>query len=246
MRIPIVKGVIDRRILANYRVDPDVMAQNLPAPFRPKLFKGYAIAGICLIRLTNIRPRLFPLPWGLTSENAAHRVAVEWDADGETREGVFIPRRDTDSRLNTWLGGTVFPGVHHHARFDVHETEEALSVSMRSDDGRARVHVVGNVADRLPATSVFTSIAEASAFFASGSLGYSTTDTPGRYDGLELRCDQWQVAPLAVAEIESSYFEDETLFPQGSASFDCALLMRRLALEWHGREDLCCPSVAPA
>jgi hypothetical protein len=35
MKIPIMQGVIDRRILANFHVDPDVLAKVLPSPFRP-------------------------------------------------------------------------------------------------------------------------------------------------------------------------------------------------------------------
>lgn len=100
MRLPTISGIIDRRILANYRVDPEQMAGVLPKPFRPQIYNGYAIGGICLIRLKNIRPNFLPLPWGLNSENAAHRIAVEWDVDGETKQGVYIPRRDTNSVLN--------------------------------------------------------------------------------------------------------------------------------------------------
>jgi hypothetical protein len=74
------------------------MKRALPAPFRPKLHRGYAIAGICLIRLERIRPVVFPSFCGISSENAAHRMAVLWDEpSGGSREGVFIPRRDTDS-----------------------------------------------------------------------------------------------------------------------------------------------------
>jgi uncharacterized protein YqjF (DUF2071 family) len=76
MRIPVVKGVIDRRILVNYHVDPAAVADVLPQPFRPKLVNGYAIAGICLIRLKNVRPWFLPINWGLRSENAAHRIAL--------------------------------------------------------------------------------------------------------------------------------------------------------------------------
>jgi hypothetical protein len=50
VRLPTIQGIIDRRILVNYRVDTEVAARLLPAPFRPKLAKGYAMAGICLIR----------------------------------------------------------------------------------------------------------------------------------------------------------------------------------------------------
>jgi hypothetical protein len=37
MKIPIIRGIIDRRILVNYRVDPITLKRVLPEPFRPKL-----------------------------------------------------------------------------------------------------------------------------------------------------------------------------------------------------------------
>src|SRR5262245_6072607 len=98
MRIPTIKGLIDRRILVNYRADPDVLKALLPLPFRPKLVNGFGMAGVCLIRLKHIRPSYLPSIFGISSENAAHRIAVEWDQDDELCEGVFIPRRDTSSR----------------------------------------------------------------------------------------------------------------------------------------------------
>ena len=238
MRIPVVCGVIDRRILANFRVDSGVMARNLPRPFRPKLAGGFSMVGICLIRLKKIRPRFVPLPWGLRSKNAAHRVAVQWNDDGQIREGVFIPRRDTDSRLNTWAGGRIFPGMHHHANFTVDESDQHLSIAMTSDDRSVKVVVSGTITDRLPTSSVFSSLSDASEFFQRGSLGYSVTRTAGRFDGLELRCKQWRVEALDVDRIESSFFENESMFPAGSVEFDCALLMRDIEHLWHSHEDL--------
>ena len=82
MRIPTIRGSIDRRILANFRVDPEVLATILPSPFRPQTVNGFGIAGICLIRLKHIRTKNFPAFLGISSENAAHRIAVEWDAEG--------------------------------------------------------------------------------------------------------------------------------------------------------------------
>lgn len=242
MRLPAIRGMIDRRILANFRIDPEVMAAALPPPFRPQVVEKRAIGGICLIRLKQLRPKFLPFPWGIESENAAHRIAVEWDEQGRTRSGVYIPRRDTDSRLNAWGGGTIFPGIHHHARFSVTETGEDYSVTMNSDDGTAHVHVSGTVAGALPTSSVFRSLEQASGFFEQGSLGYSDTRIPGKFDGLELRCRDWHVEALDVESITSSYFEDISRFPEGSVEFDCALLMRGINHEWHGRESLGCPS----
>src|SRR5687768_18549974 len=103
MRLPTIQGIIHRRILANFRVDPQVMKKQLPSRFTPKLHNGFAVAGICMIRLDHIRPKMMPEFIGISSENAAHRVAVLWDEDDDTHEGVFISRRDTDSQLNTLL-----------------------------------------------------------------------------------------------------------------------------------------------
>lgn len=250
MRLPTIRGQIDRRILVNYRVDPDFLAAQLSAPFRPKLVHGrdggaYGMAGICLIRLVGVRPAWLPAWLGISSENAAHRVAVEWDVDvtdsGDlSREGVYVRRRDTNLWLNTLLGGRLFPGVHHRARFAVDETTDRLHVALTSDDGQTNVSVRGHRVDRLPTTSIFGSLDEASAFFEAGSLGYSATHDLGRYDGLELCCHNWHVEPLEVDEVASSYFDDVSLFPPGSVELDCALLMRGIEHEWHGRPDLCC------
>lgn len=243
MKIPVMSGVIDRRLLANYRVDPDVLASMLQPPFRPKLIRGQAMAGICLIRLKKIRPRGLPGWLGFGSENAAHRMAVEWDADGGVREGVYIFRRDTNSRFNAFVGGRLFPGVHAHAKFSVNESRNAIDVEMRSDDGRTAIAVRGRRSDKWPVSSVFRSLAEASDFFAAGSLGYSNSRSSNRYEGLELRCRHWQVKPLHVDEVRSSMFDDASIFPAGTAAFDCALLMEGVEHEWHARGDLCCENL---
>jgi hypothetical protein len=239
MRIPTIAGIIDRRMLINYQVDPEVLARLLPAPFEPKLVDGIGMAGICLIRLTKLRPRALPPVMTLGSENAAHRVAVEWTEHGERREGVFIFRRDSASRLNTWLGGRIFPGVHQHARFRVAETDERFQLAMTSDDGRTRIAVDAALASELPASSVFGSLAAASAFFEGGSVGYSPANRPGTYEGIELRTPQWKVEPLAIHTVSSSFFEDARLFPPGSARLDCGLVMRKIEHEWYARGDVC-------
>ena len=238
MRIPVLRGLIDRRILVNFRLDPDAVKRVLPPPFRPRLVKGYAMGGICLIRIKEVRPRLFPGFIGIGSENAAMRFSVQWDLDGEVQEGVYIPRRVTNSRFNTLVGGRLFPGVHHHARFEVSEAHPYYDIALESDDGQTRLLVKGTVTERLPRSSIFSSVGEASRFFRAGALGYSDTRTPGVYDGVELRSFDWRVSPLGMERVECNLFSDASNFPPGSAEFECALLMRSTEHEWHGRESL--------
>ena len=203
---------------------------------------GFGMVGICLIRLRNIRPWGLPAWLGISSENAAHRAAVEWEEQGVIREGVFIRRRDTNSRLNALAGGRLFPGVHHHARFTVQETASHFAVALQSDDGETSMSVEADLAEHFPAGSLFGSLAEASAFFQAGSLGYSVTSRPTTFQGMELRCPNWKMEPLMVSQVESSFFGDPAVFPAGSIEFDCALLMHGIEHEWHGRSDLCCPA----
>ncbi|MFL5327976.1 MAG: hypothetical protein ACJ8C4_03615 [Gemmataceae bacterium] len=187
-----------------------------------------------------MRPAFLPSWLGISSENAAHRVAVEWDDQDGVHEGVYVQRRDTNSWLNSLTGGRLFPGVHHHAKFRVEETADCYSIALRSDDGVTSISVRSRRTDRLPSSSMFGSLEEASAFFQAGSRGYSATSEPSRFQGLELRCLAWQIEPLAVEEVRSSFFEDESRFPKGSIDFDCALLMRGIRHEWHSQSDLCC------
>jgi hypothetical protein len=247
MKMPVVRGVIDRRILVNFRVNPAALAGLLPTPFRPQIVHGTGMAGVCLIRLTHVRPRGLPPFLGIRSENAAHRIAVEWDADdGSRRTGVFIPRRDTSSRINAVAGGLLFPGEQHHARFRVDERDDHYHIAVDSDDRRTRLAVEAHLAAEFPGSSVFGSLREASGFFEQGSVGFSPTSQAGRFDGLELRSFAWDVQPLAIDQVESSYFEDRALFPPGSVGFDCALLMRGIDHEWHVAESPCVNAVVSA
>jgi len=238
MRLPKVHGLIKRRLLVNFRVAPDVIRRQLPARFVPKVHDGHAIAGICLIRLEEIRPKGFPRIIGLASENAAHRIAVRWEDKAGLHEGVYIPRRDTGSMISHLAGGRLFPGEHQRAVFHVRDDGEHVELHMRSADGVAEVKVAGRTAVALPSTSCFQSLPQASGFFEPGSVGYSATASGQRLDGIVLKTHEWTIAPLAVEEVYSSYFADRNLFPDGSVAFDCALVMRNISHEWQSAEDM--------
>jgi hypothetical protein len=43
---------------------------------------------------------------------------------------------------------------------------------------------------------------------------------------------------LRVERVRSSFFDDPTVFPPGSVTFDCALSMRRTPARWCSRPQL--------
>ncbi|MCB9939685.1 MAG: DUF2071 domain-containing protein [Planctomycetaceae bacterium] len=238
MKMPIVRGVIDRRILVNFRVDPDVLSWVIPRPFVPQIVNGLGIAGICLIRLRQIRPLGFPSMIGLSSENVAHRVAVEWEFAGERKTGVFVFRRDTSSGINSLVGGRLFPGVHHLARFTSDEDNRRFQVDAKSIDSSVTVAVDGELSQEWTSTSAFSTLDAASHFFEKDCIGYSPQTMPGVFDGLELRTVGWQVEHLRMHCVKSSFFENTNLFPHGTIQLDCALLMRGIKHEWHKCDSL--------
>ncbi len=109
---------------------------------------------------------------------------------------------------------------------------------MISSDGAVTVHVAAAVAPDITPGSIFGSVAEASAFFEGGSLGYSATAGGHKLDGITLITKTWEVQPLAVRAVQSSYFGNTTLFPTGSIAFDCALLMRNIEHEWEPASEM--------
>jgi hypothetical protein len=234
MKLPTIHGYIDRRILVNFVADADVVSKIVPKPFRPQLYKGKAIVGICLIRLINVKPKGMPDMIGFSSENGAHRIAIVWDENGETKNGVFVPRRDTSSKFNTIVGGRIFPGKHYLADFNVEEMDGNYHIDFTSSDDTT-ILIDAKETSVFDASSIFETLQNASAFFEKGDVGYSPNGN--KYEGLKLQAYNWQVKPLEVESVRSSFFEDESVFPKGSIMFDNALLMTNIEHEWHNIGD---------
>ena len=237
--MPKIHGLVSRRILVNFAVDPHIAQTLIPDIFRPKLISGKALVGICIIRLEQMRPFFVPKSFGVCSENVAHRIAVEWTENGSLKEGVFIFRRDSNSLLHQMVGGRIFPGVHNKAEFTVNENENDYHINILSSDQEIQIEVQGTVCETLPNGSVFESLEDASNFFSTGSLGYSPSHTADRLEGMELQTKEWKMEPMTISKVSSSFFNDHNRFPEGSIEFDSALIMRNLEHEWHDRGELC-------
>ncbi|MGV3755959.1 MAG: DUF2071 domain-containing protein [Verrucomicrobiota bacterium] len=236
--LPVVTGIIARRILVNFRAIPEAIAGLLPAPFRPKLVHGHAIVGICLIRLEQLRPKGLPAAIGISTENAAHRIAVEWAEGGATREGVFVARRETNTTAIALTGGRLFPGEHHQAQFEITDNGAKVELKITTEDRLADVHVVAHIADTVMPGSIFKTLAEASQFFCAGSMGYSPNHRTREIEVMELRTLKWEMQPLLVEQAYSAWFSDKARFPEGAPELDSAFFMRGIEHEWHAGANL--------
>ena len=219
MELPLLNGIIDRRILINYRVDPQIIKNLLPAGFSPLIVNGYASAGICILRLKDIGIKFLPDLFRFTSENVAHRILIERKDCGADGRGVYIPRRDTDSYLNVLLAGKLFSWPHYMANFKIQESGDHYSFEMNSKDKSSSVQVEVKIGAVFPADSMFGSLEKVSDCFKGCAVGYSPSNGKN-IKGIELRTERWEVEPLELLKIKSSFFENESLFPEGSIEFD--------------------------
>lgn len=231
VRIPRLASTVQRRLLINYRVDPAVAQTLIPDTLRPQIVDGSAVAGICLIRLGDLRPAFVRPQVGWGAENAAHRIAVEWDSPLGRRSGVYIPKRHSASRLAVVAGGRIFPGTHTLAHITSIETDDTVAVSLDAPDARVRAEVAVRP---LLTSSLFSSLEEASSFFRKDAVGWSP-DRHGRLEGLRLDTDSWFVDAADPIHVESSLFDG---LPIGSVQLDHALLMRNVPVLWSTPERL--------
>ncbi|GAA4481016.1 DUF2071 domain-containing protein [Microbacterium panaciterrae] len=220
--VPGVRAHLRRRLLVSYRLDPDVARGLLPAPLRPQLVNGQALAGFCVLGLDGIRPRWMSAEVGLRSENAAHRVAVEWDEDGAVRTGVYILERHSSAWHPVLFGGRLFPGVHRHARFTIGERDGRYAMTM--DAGGE--HLDADVEVGGPWTSAFfDTVEEASEFYRSGRIGWSRAHDGVTLESVALAAEGWAVQAARIRSVHSSFFD---ALPPGAAQLDHVVVMRDL------------------
>lgn len=236
--MPTLEGIIARRILLNWWLEPEAARRLVPAPFEPALVNGYAVGGVCLIRLEQMRPAGMPSALGVSSENMAHRIAVRYPSAGGMRDGVYILRRDTGSMLNALLGGRVFPGVNCNAEFQVAEEGSELSINVLSSDGATDVRLRARSGVPWTWSLLFPRLADAAGFFERGSRGFSCRLDGRGVEGMEVRQQHWEMSALAVEEVRSAFFDNAKRFPRGSAGFDSAVIMRGIPHTWRALSEV--------
>ncbi|OZB83559.1 MAG: hypothetical protein B7X41_10385 [Microbacterium sp. 14-71-5] len=222
--VPGVRAHLRRRLLVSYRLDPETARTLVPAPLRPQLVNGQALAGFCVLGLDGVRPRWAPAGAGLRSENAAHRIAVEWDDDGVVRSGVYILERHSSAWHPVLFGGRLFPGVHRRARFTTDERGDRYAMTMDAEGEHLAADVeVGGAW----ASSLFASVEEASAFYRAGRIGWSLGHDGVTLEAVALAAEEWAVEGARIRGVRSSFFE---ALPDGAAELDHVVVMRDLEI----------------
>jgi hypothetical protein len=224
-----VRTVIDRRLLLTVRMEPSVVQRLLPDGLRPHLVDGSAVGGICFLRLRDLRPAGLAVP-GVATENVAHRFAIMRDDAGGEMAGVFVPRRDTSSRVAALLGGRLIEGELLRARFGVHDAGTRLCIDVEGRGG-FQVQVSAHATDA-STSSLFGTVEEESCFYQDACTAYSPNHRRKVVEAVELKSERWTGTPMEVEYFHSSVFDNTAIFPRGSWTLDSAMLVRNIRAEW--------------
>lgn len=224
--LPLGRRPIRCRLLAVYRVDPDVVAAVLPDGLEPRLVNGHAIAAACYTRLGATRLfRLNGARRGGGSDHLAYRFAVQRE-DGSS--AAWIARRETSSWLEARCGAKLLRGDYGRSAFRVREEGLAIELTVEGEEGEEFYLRGENAA--APPNSLFRSPQALEDVLGEDQPVRPFDVFAPEADELDLT-EHYTLQPLVVFEARSAFLRDGP-FAGSGAELDGAwrLSTRRLAV----------------
>lgn len=237
MRPPTLEGTIERRLLISYRADPDIVRTHLPTGSRHTPSRATPSSVSASSNSASTPPAC---PERSASGPSTARTATPSSTPTDNPPSTS-PAETPTRRSSHPPAGDSSPAATTEPRITATEDEHNLRVTLDSRDDLIHVTVKAHPTDQLPGDSVFADPATASAFFEHADTGYSDTTRIDCLDALILETANWSATPLAVDEVDSSYFDNSDRFPEGSITLDHGLLMRDIHHTWHPQPRLHLP-----
>ena len=170
-----LNGVVTRRFLVSYPVQPAALSRFLPPNAELSTWQQLAWVSACFVNLRHLRPSLVPTPVGIELNYLIHRTRARiLYPDGVRRESVLVLEANINSRIFANVGHRL-PGVRFQAR-DIRlcETPDYWRVQMEDDAGVLLYQAdiaKDSVGEKLPSSSRFPDLAAADSFLLNVSYG---------------------------------------------------------------------------
>ena len=201
--LPSVRARMRERFIVNLRVPSEALAAELPGCLDPQEVNGWGIVSFCVLDLRRISVAPVPPVVGPRSMSCAARFAVLDEAGAPS---VFVPERQTSSRLGSWFTRRGFSAPQALVDIDVSPHE----------DGGAEVHVRagGTTAFECwlrprtrPQSLAFDGVDDFAAFLAMGERSYGRSRHAGKLTVLDLHKSDAGYQPQTVERIGGSFIE---------------------------------------
>lgn len=188
-------GVVRRRFLISYPVQPSLLAQFVPPGGELSLYNGMAWVSACFVDLADMRPSFVPRGLGSQFLYLIHRTRARLPyPDGELRESVLVLEPNMNKPLLARLG-RASTGVNFRVR-DFAFEETVGGWTLRMSDGNTVLFEAGiartSICDRLPEQSKFEDVKAADDFLLGVAYGGEWNHDSGRLRLLAETHEPWK------------------------------------------------------
>ena len=221
----------------NYAVQPDRLAQLLPAPLVPELFEGSAWLQVLMSSLRDMRPQGLGSAFGVSFYQVSYRAAVRYqNAEGQWRRGGYFVRSETNHAVMRAVGNTL-------VEFKFHDFGSAQMLMVRDGDlltvgvdaevpgGKLVATVDTRPLDGPPASSVWRSLAHLQEPLVECYDAYGVDRDGGWLYTLTIDRDPWAARFVAAPELYCEYVDTGPL-GGNAARLDSILHIPRCAYRW--------------
>ena len=191
------------RFIVNMRVPPDALEAELPGSLEPQEVNGWGIVSFCLLDLRRLTIAPLPPVVGPHSMSCAIRSAVLDEAGAPS---VFVPARQTSSKLGAWFTRRGFSAPHELVDIDVASHQDGGTELRVTDQGVTSIDAWLRPRTTLQ-SEAFGSIDDFAKFLAMGERSYGRSRHDGKLTVLDLHKSDAGYEPLSVERISGSFVD---------------------------------------
>jgi len=209
-------GTIARCWLFVYQTPANDVRHLLPARLEPVQHRDCAFWNIVVCKVQNMRPKLLPLPIGVTYWHVAYRLYVNFQTlSGDTSEGLYFVRSDCDNPLMAAAGNVLTDFNFHTASISVSENSLSTEIKIGAPFGDAYARINVTEPPALPTDSAFDTLEEAEQFLKYKPNGIAV-DSSGCANVVHIVRDElaWKSKLISVEEASWAFFEDKNVRPE--------------------------------
>ena len=219
--------------LANFEMEPHVLAKLLPDPLEPDIRNGKAYLSVVVSELMDMRPTFFPKGFGFNFNQIVYRAIVK--CNGE--RGVHFLRSDADNKIMCIMGN-LFSFFHfNYSAVSYERVNNHFSIEVKTKSGEADINArynLANTSNKMPSGSAFPDLEEAKNYFVELYVAFSATKNHST--AVRINRTNWNLSVVGHKNSTYMFMEDSAMFPGYATRLDSVFYVENLFYHWHTLE----------
>src|SRR4030095_4304369 len=131
-------GTLSKCWLFTFQTPTECAVALLPPELQPVEHQGCAFWNAVVCRVQDMRPKVSPLPWGVTYWHVAYRLYVRFKtSSGQVIEGLYFLRSDCDNPAMSLVGNIMTDFKFNTASVNVTLGEHNTEIAIKAPNGDA-------------------------------------------------------------------------------------------------------------